>query len=63
MTAVGLVAKVAAGLDESRDLLLLGTVGKGQRTLNNRVLKRSRESRRLQVDLELLNPYRNFDGW
>ena len=45
MTVVGLVAKVAAGLDESQDLLLLGTVGKGQRTLNtNRVLKRSRES-------------------
>ena len=63
MTVVALVAEVAAGLDESRDLLLLGTVGKGQRTLNNRVLKRSRESRRLQVDLELLNPYRNFDGW
>ena len=63
MTVVALVAEVAAGLDESRDLLLLGTVGKGQRTLNNRVLKRSRESRRLQVDLELLNPYQNFDGW
>ena len=63
MTVAALVAEVAAGLDESWDLLLLGTVGKGQRTLNNRVLKRSRESRRLQVDLELLNPYRNFDGW
>ena len=63
MTVVALVAEVAAGLDESWDLLLLGTVGKGQRALNNRVLKRSRESRRLQVDLELLNPYRNFDGW
>ena len=63
MTVVALVAEVAVGLDESWDLLLLGTVGKGQRTLNNRVLKRSRESRRLQVDLELLNPYRNFDGW
>ena len=44
MTVVALVAEVAAGLDESRDLQLLGMVGKGQRTLNNRVLK-SLESR------------------
>jgi predicted Kef-type K+ transport protein len=40
------VAELAAG--GSRDLLLLGMAGKGQKTSNNCFLKRCRESRRLQ---------------
>jgi hypothetical protein len=52
MAGVALVAEVAAGPNEISRSSILGMVRKSRRTSNSRVLKRSRESRRLQLNPE-----------